>query len=109
MLCERFEKTTIRKHLLPPAAWAPFPRTRDRAAWNALLTADLNRQRAAYMVGAAEILLNQPWPDLSAVRYADFVRDGNLRNIWEPSLTRVILRWELPAGGGLCGLTCEAV
>jgi len=88
MLCERFGKTAIRKHLLPPAAWVPFPRARARAAWNALLTADLNRQRAAYIVGAAEMLLNQPWPDLPAVRYADFARDGNRTKYETPYFAR---------------------
>jgi hypothetical protein len=88
MLCEKFSKDVVRKHLQPPATWAPFPRACERPAWEALLAVDLNRQRAASLIGAAEALVNQPWPDLPAVRYADYARDGNRSRFQTPYFAR---------------------
>lgn len=77
MLCQLMNRKQLEAKLIPYADWKPFPPACDRTAWDGLLAKDINRQRAAYLKGAAELLLNKPWPLLTAVGYSDFIEDGN--------------------------------
>jgi hypothetical protein len=58
--------------LIPRAEWRPFPTSEDRAAWAGLAEA----VRRAYVEEGEKAAAGE-WPALSAVRYLDFVRDGN--------------------------------
>ena len=88
MLQERYDVAYLREHLLPTARWRPFPPASDRAAWEALLAEPLHREQRAYLVGQAEALLGQPWPDLPATLYMEFVRNGNRSRFERPYFAR---------------------
>jgi len=93
MLTERYDLDSLRAHLLPTAEWQPFPRARQREAWEGLLHSPLNKQRYAYVVGQAEALLEQAqsgglWPSLPATLYMEFARNGNRNRFEEPYFQR---------------------
>ncbi|MBF0244575.1 MAG: heparinase II/III family protein [Planctomycetes bacterium] len=83
MLCTRFDLPFLEGHILPLEQRRPFPRACERGAWTALLGADLQRQRSAYLIGVAETLVDKPWPQTTAKLYAEFVRDGNRSHFQE--------------------------
>ncbi len=69
--------------LVPRADWAPYPTIDRRKAWAGLPAS----VREAYLA-QGESLLNQDWPQLLAVRYLDFARDGNRSRYQAPSFRR---------------------
>ncbi|MBI5831787.1 MAG: heparinase II/III family protein [Armatimonadetes bacterium] len=77
MLADRFGESDLAGHLVPLAAWRPYPRASDRDGWG-----DLEPARAAALVAAGEARLSQPWPVLLASVFAEFRRTGN-RSHWE--------------------------
>ena len=77
MLLERCDRDLLLAKLLPREKWEPFPRAADRAKWEGLLDASLNRERKAYLIENAEKILGQPWPALPAAEFMGYMRDGN--------------------------------
>ena len=71
-LCAKFPSETVKRLLIPRAEWRPYPTSADRGAWEALPEA----VRRAYLA-EGEAVLDSAWPQLLAVRYMDFARDGN--------------------------------
>ena len=88
MLLERYDKTFLLEHLAETSAWRPFPRAVDRDVWEGLLAHPLNRERRAWLLGQAEALLRQPWPQLPASLYTEFARTGNRSHFQEPYFRR---------------------
>jgi hypothetical protein len=76
-LTRAYPQEELQRHLLPLGSWRFFPPAADREGWDALLASDVNRERERYVVKRAEALLGRPWPELSAVRFMDFARNGN--------------------------------
>ncbi len=72
LLQRTFTPALVREHLLPRADWRPFPRARDRAAWEALPTRARER-----VMAAAEPHLGTAWPALPATLFLEFRREGN--------------------------------
>ncbi len=71
-LAERFPIDQIRRDLVPPGEWRPYPAISDRQAWDGLP----EEQRRA-LVADAEPLLGTSWPELKATLFMEFQRDGN--------------------------------
>ena len=71
-LCVKFPPETVKRLLIPRAEWRPYPTIANRDAWEALPEA----VRRAYLA-EGEAVLDSEWPQLLAVRYMDFARDGN--------------------------------
>jgi len=76
MLQDRYSREQLDAVLLPRDQWRPYPPAADRQAWDQLQAADLNRRRAAHLIGEAEPLLDHVWPALSATDYMAYIRDG---------------------------------
>lgn len=72
LLATSFPLELLRSHLAPAAAWRPFPRCQERAAWRAL-PADAT----GALLAQAQKLLGSPWPALPASVFLDFARNGN--------------------------------
>lgn len=79
MLTERWSVEDLAKLFCLRDEWTPFPRARDRAAWEGLLRDELNRRRRDFLVGKAGELAGQPWPALPASLYMEFNRSGDRR------------------------------
>jgi hypothetical protein len=60
------------RHLLPAAAWHPYPQAGDRAAW-ARVPADV----AAALTARADAWLGTEWPQLPASLFLEFAENGN--------------------------------
>ena len=72
MLVTALKASDIEHTLKSRADYHPFPRACEREKWNAL------PQEAKWFFGhSAHVMKNCSWPELQAVRYMDFVRDGN--------------------------------
>lgn len=88
MLSERWPEGELKKLFCPREAYRPVPPASDRAAWEALLKDDLNRQRKAYVLGRAESCHRQPWPVLPATLFMQFIRNGNRSHFEKPYFER---------------------
>ncbi|MCZ6634983.1 MAG: heparinase, partial [bacterium] len=72
MLSQRYLEETLKSALIPRAAWSPFPTADDREYW-----ADLPESVRNAHITRGEKCLNFEWPSVPAVRFLDYVRDGN--------------------------------
>jgi hypothetical protein len=72
MLTERYVNERLAELLLPAENYKPFPTAEERTAWESL-AAPLKD----YWIKNAEAYLDFEWPSLPAVRYMDYVRNGN--------------------------------
>ena len=72
LLSEKYPLETLKTLLIPLADWHPYPTVHERDAWEALPAT----VRAAY-IAEGEAWRLTDWPQLLAVRYLDFARDGN--------------------------------
>ena len=72
MLIESVDDATLSAQIIARAAFHPYPTVAERAAWDGL-PAPLR----ANLIAAGAALLGTPWPELSAVRYMEFRRDGD--------------------------------
>ncbi|MFW6155306.1 MAG: heparinase II/III domain-containing protein [Planctomycetota bacterium] len=88
MLQERYSRDDVRRRLLPRDQWHPFPVAADRPAWERLQKGDLNRRRAAYLVGRAEGVQGRPIPPLPASLYMDYRLNGPRRPFEGPFFQR---------------------
>lgn len=79
-LTHRYPVEQLAARLLPTATWRWFPPASDRRSWEAWFATPLNRERRDVLVARAEALLGQPWPELPATLYMEFVRTGNRSN-----------------------------
>jgi hypothetical protein len=75
LLTARHDPYFLRSHLLTAEKFQPYPDASDRSAWAALPTI----HRAA-LVSDGEAALAQPWPEISATLWLDFVRNGARKN-----------------------------
>lgn len=75
LLAARHDPAFFRKHLLTSENYRPFPDASDRAAWAALP----DTHRAALLAGG-KAALTQPWPEISATFWLDFVCNGARKN-----------------------------
>jgi len=72
MLVQTCPVEVLAKILIPREAWRPFPAASERTVWEAL------PERARELaVARGEQWLGAEWPPLPAVRFLDFVRNGN--------------------------------
>ncbi|HHY83006.1 MAG TPA: heparinase [Clostridiales bacterium] len=72
MFREWLNEHNLSEVLLAREDYHPFPTAKERDAW-CRLPSDLRKQMIEY----GEKYLNLEWPSLPAVRFMDFVRDGN--------------------------------
>ena len=72
MLKEKVRPLDLASLLLPAEQYRPFPSYSQRDAWDAYPASV--RQ---HFVTMAESMLGQPWEQLTATAYMDFVRNGN--------------------------------
>lgn len=54
----------------------PFPPASDRASWERAASGTVRAQWRDQTVGAAEALLPEPWPELTAAMFMDYIRRG---------------------------------
>ena len=83
MLSQLHSESEYRDLLLSVDEWHPCPKLADRGAWESL-TEDVRRcfiQRGADHLGS-------PWPDLPAMVFLQFARDGNRSNFESISFER---------------------
>ncbi|MCS0631078.1 heparinase II/III-family protein [Telluria mixta] len=66
------DEALLRRRLLPPGAWHPYPRAGDRTAW-AQVPADV----AAALIARADAWLGTEWPQLPASLFLEFAENGN--------------------------------
>lgn len=88
MILSRYNLDDIRKNLMDPASFKPFPPAENRSEWHRLLESPFNKERKAWLVASAEALVGQPWPELSATLYMQFIRNGNRSNYQNPYFER---------------------
>ena len=72
LLSEKYPLETLKTLLIPRADWHPYPTYAERDAWDALPAT----VRTAY-IAEGEAVAAADWPQLLAVRYLDFARNGN--------------------------------
>jgi len=82
-LADRFPLGTVREALVPPGAWAPYPRLADRAGWDGL-----PEDRRRELVADGEPLLGTSWPELKATLFMEFHRTGNRSHYETASFNR---------------------
>ena len=88
MFCQSTTESELAGAIIPAGEFAPFPRCQDRDAWRVILQDDLQRQRADVVISQAESAMGQPWPQLPATLYAEFVRIGNRTHYEAPYFER---------------------
>ncbi|KGF78941.1 hypothetical protein IA69_27085 [Massilia sp. JS1662] len=66
------DEALLRRRLLPPGAWHPYPRAGDRTAW-AQVPADVT----SALVARADAWLGTEWPQLPASLFLEFAENGN--------------------------------
>ena len=71
-LAERFSIDDLRKALLTPGEWHPYPTIGERDAWEGLST-----EQKQFLVSEGEALLGTSWPELKATLFMEFQRTGN--------------------------------
>lgn len=71
-LAERFPVDEIRRALLPPGEWHPYPTIADRAEWS-----NLPDDAKTALVAEGEALLGTSWPELKATLFMEYQRNGN--------------------------------
>ena len=72
MLAKIYPEETLRTVLLPREAWHPYPTAEEREPWESLPKSVLSAH-----VTRGEAALNYGWPTVLAVRFLDYVRDGD--------------------------------
>ncbi|RPI23687.1 MAG: hypothetical protein EHM61_19125 [Acidobacteria bacterium] len=75
LISSQVTEQTLEQSLLPAAAWKPYPKASDRAAWNK--APEVIRQR---VVEEAAKLAGTQWPALPASVFLEYVRNGNRTN-----------------------------
>ncbi|HYH11772.1 MAG TPA: hypothetical protein VD789_05385, partial [Thermomicrobiales bacterium] len=71
-LADRFPLDEIRRTLVAPGTWTPYPALGDRPAWEGL-----PEDQKRHLVADAEPLLGTSWPELKATLFMEFQRNGN--------------------------------
>jgi len=69
---QRLDQRIATEQLLPASSFNPFPTFADREAWSSL-----PEQVTSKWLAWAEESIDYEWPALPAVRYMDYVRNGN--------------------------------
>lgn len=82
-LAERFPLDELRRTLVPPGTWTPYPDIDDRQGWERLPD-ELRRA----LVADAEPLLGTSWPELKATLFMEFQRNGNRSRYQKESYER---------------------
>ncbi|MCU0644425.1 MAG: heparinase II/III-family protein [bacterium] len=72
MLSKKYRLSKLKKIMLAPDQWQPFPKASERDAW---LSLPQNVQKQ--LINRAKKYVNYTWPDLPATFFLDFVRTGN--------------------------------
>ncbi|HIE28376.1 TPA: heparinase, partial [Candidatus Poribacteria bacterium] len=72
MLSKIYPEETLRTVLLPRGVWHPYPTVEEREHWEFLPQSI----RQTHITRGKEAL-NYEWPTILAVRFLDFIRDGN--------------------------------
>ncbi|RKN84222.1 heparinase [Paenibacillus ginsengarvi] len=93
MFYSKLDQTSSKRLLLPAQSFKPFPQYTDRASWNAI-----SQAVAGMWTQWAEERLDFTWPALPAVRYMDYVRDGNRSRYEQLYFTRRRALCELVIG-----------
>lgn len=73
---------------VPPERVVPFPRAQDREAWQTLQQTPLGGRRSAYLMGLAEEMQLQDWPQLPASLWAEYERTGIRKSYEAPYYRR---------------------
>ncbi|MBN1247414.1 MAG: heparinase II/III family protein [Anaerolineae bacterium] len=88
MLADRYGFEDVRRALVSPMAWAPFPTIENREAWEAL-----RAETRDELVAAGKAKLGTTWPVLPATLFLEYARVGNRSNYeWQQSYRRSALR-----------------
>lgn len=72
LLSNTFTPDVLKSHLASVSGWKPFPQFSDRAAWAAL-----PEDTTSSIVKRAEDTLGTEWPELPAIVFLEFARNGN--------------------------------
>ncbi|MCS7041865.1 MAG: heparinase II/III-family protein [Bryobacteraceae bacterium] len=72
LLESRIPADLLRRAVLAPAEWKPWPKAEEREPWQALPS-----ELRAAIVAAAEQHLGRPWPSLTASLFLEYARNGN--------------------------------
>ncbi|TMV44369.1 heparinase [Paenibacillus mesophilus] len=72
MLVERFAASSFSGKLIPSGRFTPFPKIENRSEW-----VSIPEREQSYWLAEGEKHLSFEWPVLPAVRYMDFITNGN--------------------------------
>ena len=72
MLSQTYPEVTLKSVLIPREDWHPYPTAEERELWESLPESIRNVH-----IAHGEKSLNYEWPTILAVRFLDFVRDGD--------------------------------
>jgi hypothetical protein len=84
----KYSKDFLREHLIPRQIWRPFPQAADRGIWREATGPAQRRAVKREIIRQAEKLLGQPWPQLPATLFMEFIRNGNRSNYETPYFQR---------------------
>ncbi|MCU0644427.1 MAG: hypothetical protein MUC94_09200, partial [bacterium] len=82
-LSETYPLSALKNILISQQNFHPFPRSDDRASWNAL-----PEQAQQFLIERGERFLNFNYPALPATLFLEFARDGNRENFQKPQRER---------------------
>ncbi len=80
MLCERFDREFFVARLIDNRKSYLFPAASDREAWEKIAVGADKKQLVSEIIAAAETFIGQPWPQLSAALFSQFMTNGNRSN-----------------------------
>ncbi|MDF2962210.1 MAG: hypothetical protein K0S39_3945 [Paenibacillus sp.] len=83
MFTERYVNDKLARLIIPIESYKPYPDIEDRSSWEALPASIRDK-----WISAGEQYVGYDWPTLPAVRYMDFVRNGNRTRFQKPYFDR---------------------
>ncbi len=84
MLCERFDREFFVERLIDNRKSYLFPAALDRVAWDTIASGADKKQLVSEIIAAAGTFIGQPWPQLSAALFSQFMTNGNRSNYERP-------------------------
>ena len=88
MLCEKYDREFLERHLLPRLTWKPFPKAESRNAWKSMLKTQWKKKISSEILAEAKKAAKCPCQELPASLYMDFMRTGNRSNYETPYFKR---------------------
>ncbi len=88
MLCERFDRDFFVNKLIDNRESYLFPSFMDRESWEKVKGSPDLKEQVEEIIAAAKAMQGQPWPQLSASLFAEFMTNGNRTHYETPYFKR---------------------